>query len=136
MAYGFSYKIILDPSPSLDTEVIVVMAAPAVLKGPLLRCTKRVKIRVVARQREEERVMMRFTMASLGLMLAGALLMSSGCVAVKASGAYALYEHGSVDSEKAALLADYRKCVEAGAPDCQRFAPNSTTDVHVVATDK
>jgi hypothetical protein len=73
----------------------------------------------------------------IGLLLAVAPLASSGCLRlVEAGGAYTLYEHANVDSEKAALLADYRKCVEAGAQDCKRFAPDSTTDVHVVATDK
>jgi hypothetical protein len=64
-----------------------------------------------------------------------ALLTSSGCLAVKATGAYALYEHGNVDSQKAALLADYRKCVEAGGQDCQRFQPDGV-EQHVAATDK
>ncbi len=78
--------------------------------------------------------MKRLMVASVGLLLACVLLTTSGCLAVKASGAYALYEHGNADSEKAALLADYRKCVEAGAPDCQRFAPDNV-NVHIAATD-
>jgi hypothetical protein len=77
----------------------------------------------------------RLFVSYIGVLLAVALT-ASGCLAVKGYGAYALYEHGNVDSEKAALLADYRKCVEAGGQDCKRFAPpDSTSDVHVIASD-
>lgn len=75
--------------------------------------------------------MKRLMVTYIGLLLTCVLLTISGC---HAAAAYALYEHGNAESEQAALLADYRKCVEAGAPDCQRFAPDNV-NVHVVATD-